>query len=275
MNVHSIPPRPALRRPTALSSVLQAITDEPAFLQCHDRKGGDFRIRVASDAGSRAKAYALACGVYRGCGYVRPDARYLVNAFDALPETFTLLAEDEQGRAAATVTLVFDGVLGMPCDELYAAEAAAVRAPGRRAGEVVRLAIADEYQDAKELFLRMINLAFVYGVHAAGGTDCLIEVSPKHALFYRRFFGFRQLGDRRATPRVCGAPALLLHLDMAEYTGAMDARRAGKTTGFAPIFSRFLAPEREAEAAAWLAEQHRPMSAAEMERFALAPVAVA
>ena len=91
----------------------------------------------------------------------------------------------------------------------------------------------------------------------------------------RRFFGFRQLGERRASPRVCGAPALLLHLDMAEYTGAMDARRAGASSGYAPIFSRFLAPEREAEAAAWLAEQHRPMSAAEMERFALAPVAVA
>lgn len=275
MNVHSIPPRTAPRRPTALSSVLQAICDEPAFTQCHDRQGGDFRIRVAADSGSRAKAYALACSVYRGCGYVRPDARYLVSPFDALPETFTLLAEDEQGRAAATVTLVFDGVLGMPCDELYAAEAAAVRAPGRRPGEVVRLAIADDYQDAKELFLRMINLAFVYGVHAAGGTDCLIEVSPKHAHFYRRFFGFRQLGERRCSPRVCGAIAELLHLDMAEYTGAMDARRAGKTSGFAPIFSRFLPPEREAEAAAWLAKQHRPMSAAEMERFALAPVAVA
>lgn len=44
-------------------------------------------------------------------------------------------------------------------------------------------------------------------------TDFVIEVNPRHELFYKRMLGFNRIGEERMCPRV-GAPAILLHLSL-------------------------------------------------------------
>ena len=55
----------------------------------------------------------------------------------------------------------------------------------------------------------------------------VIEVNPRHAVFYKRMLGFTKLGEERQCPRV-NAPAILLRLtceyvaeNTAKYGGAM------------------------------------------------------
>jgi len=258
-------------RPSSVSRVLSALRDEvlltPVRNQAVEHDG--FRFQVAGSRTVRERAYRLACAVYRNSGYVTDGREWIAMPQDLKPETFTLLAEDQQGRPAATISLIFDSELGMPCDQLYAEEVAAVRSPGRILGEVVRLAIAEDFQHSKHLFLRMINLSFIFGLHVRGATDCLIEVNPRHVSFYKRLMGFRQLGCERPCPRVSGAIGVLLHLEMSAYAEAMDARRAGLPLGEREIFGRFLPPESEAHTARLLNRQHRPMTLAEARHFGL------
>lgn len=44
-------------------------------------------------------------------------------------------------------------------------------------------------------------------------TDFVIEVNPRHELFYKRMLGFNRIGEERMCPRV-GAPAILRHLSL-------------------------------------------------------------
>lgn len=258
-------------RPSSVSRVLTALRDEvlltPGRNQAVEHDG--FRFQVAGSRAVRERAYRLACAVYRNSGYIKDGREWIAMPQDLKPETFTLLAEDLQGRPAATISLIFDSELGLPCDQLYADEVAALRLPGRKLGEVVRLAIAEEFQHSKHLFLRMINLSFIFGLHVRGATDCLIEVNPRHTAFYQRLMGFKQLGAERPCPRVAGAIGVLLHLKMSDYAEAMEARRAGLPLGEREIFGRFLPPETEARTARLLSRQHRPMTQAEARHFGL------
>ncbi len=241
------------------------------------RSGGEavgYRIRVANDRSTRERAYRLAHRVYRGHGYVdggsAESSACLVDSFDADPETVTLLGEDTRGRDAGTVSLYFDSSKGLPCDEIFARETAILRAAGRRIVEVGRLAITKEYQHSRILLLRMINAIFIYAVRLKGHTDFVIEVHPDHAGFYCRRIGFEVLGPPRPCPRVRGAPAILLRLDLNLYVQQMEARDLpGSRCRCDPRlwYSRFIPLSEEPRVQAILARQQRSMSPEEARHF--------
>ena len=57
-------------------------------------------------------------------------------------------------------------------------------------------------------------MTFIYGHNIHRATDFLIEVNPRHMLFYQRMLGFELFGEEKICPRV-NAPAVLLRLDLA------------------------------------------------------------
>lgn len=262
-------------RASALSQALRAIRDElkrtdplpvPEALAGTHR----FTLRVAGDLSSRLRAYRLAYALYRQKGYVPEDARAMVvEPYDAQPQTFTLLAEDEGGRAVGTVSLVFDGDgAALPCAELYGQEIGELQSKGRRLAEVTRLAIAPDCGGEKQLLVRLFNLAYVYVRRVMGCTDFVIEVNPRHAPFYRRALAFEAAGPLRPCPRVNGAPALLLRLDfdIAESLAACDANdpQAART-----LYPHFQAREHDAELARRLKAQQRALTENEVARIGL------
>ena len=128
-----------VRRPSAVSQILRAITDDleqgpPEWELPSDEEGAGFCMLVASDRKTRGRAYALAHRVYSGRGYVAEEEGMIVSPHDPDPDTLTLLAQDEDRRDAATITLVFDSHGGLPCDEIYGEELNALRSSGRRPG---------------------------------------------------------------------------------------------------------------------------------------------
>jgi len=180
-----------------------------------DERGQMMRILVATTRAQRERAAKLAYRVYQGRGYVPEDGEgAIVSPFDADTATFTLLAEDARGNAAATITLAFDSRNGLPCDEIYGPELNALRAEERRLSEVMRLAIDEEHAHSKALLVNLFILCSVHARRIQRSTDFVIEVNPRHVAFYRRMLAFEPAGPERPCPRVQNAPAVLLRLDL-------------------------------------------------------------
>jgi len=123
------------RRPSAVSQVLKAINaDFNRGIIDWNVSGEDddagFQIRVASDRASRRRAYALAHRVYSGRGYVSDEQQLILSRYDTHNSTLTLLAQDEKGGDAATISLNFDSAEGLPCDEIYSEELNGLRGQG-------------------------------------------------------------------------------------------------------------------------------------------------
>ncbi len=233
-------------------------------LDCTDEKERDagFRMQVAADLGSRERAFRLAYREYRESGYARgnEDGR-LVSNFDADPRTLILLIQDRAGQDAATISLVFDSPAGLPCDQVYALDLVALRSQERRLVEVTRLAIDRAYAGAKTLLVQLFNFISVYARNVEAGTDFIIEVNPRHVNYYRRLLLFEPLGPERSCPRVNGAPAVLMRLDLAAQ--AKEIGCVGGTQGQArgphgrTLYSHFCTLAQEERVAKFLMRQQR------------------
>lgn len=113
------------------------------------------------------------------------------------------------GELVATLTASRDSTTGLLADNLYAEELAALRKPSRVISEVTRLAVDTDCHDP-EILKSLFRSSYQYARAIFGVTDVVIEVNPRHASYYRREFGFSQIGTVRTCPRV-DAPAVLLH----------------------------------------------------------------
>ena len=221
------------RRSSAVSQILRALKndlDTGAKTDAWPLHGGPSafkgRVLVANTDAVRHRAWRMAYRVYSSCGYVPPDPNGMItSAFDASPTTFTLLVEDEHGREAATVTLVFDSENNLPCDEIFAPELTALRGQGRKLVEVTRLAIDEAHTGSKQLLVVLFNFIFVFARRIRGFDDFVIEVNPRHVNYYRRLLLFEVAGSERPCPRVNGAPAVLLRVDLG--SGEREVRRVG------------------------------------------------
>ncbi len=266
------------RRASRISQALRAIRDEldagPVAWEFQFDQQETFKMRVALNIKQRERAYRLAYEVYRKSGYVEPTPeRMIVSPFDADPRTLTLLVEDSLGRAAGTITLVFDSDRGLPCDELFKQDLLPFRNQGRRLVEVTRLAISSRYKHSKQLLVHLYNFVSIYARRVMCGTDFVIEVNPRHVKFYARMLLFSQITGVRTCLRVNGAPAVLLRLDLARQVE--EIRHVGGAKGKArgphgkSFYSYFQSLSEEHFVAGYLESQHRPISAEEMRYFGL------
>lgn len=269
----------SLHVPSAISQALRAIhegvasgTQDSGKWPVQDKEGecSLYRIVVANDRQTRERAYALAYDIYKECGYVPKGSRDLcVFDFDAQPDTFTLLVEDSNGRDVATVTLVFDSPIGLPCDEIFAFELMPLRAGGRHLVEVTRLAMVRELACSKHLLLQLFNLIYIYAAHIKFRSDFVIEVNPRHLAFYMRLLRFEQLGPERPCMRVGGAPAVLLRLNLmiGHRADSFEAAAHDRT-----LFKYAYGEGDRARATVFLRGKHRPMDRNDAIYFGLEPI---
>lgn len=126
------------------------------------------------------------------------------------PNRITILSFHQE-KIVGTVTVGYDSEEGMLVDEIYKEEIDKLRAQGRRVGELSKLAI-DENIGSKQLLASLIHIAYLYGViHEC--TDAIIEIVPRHKVFYEKMLGFKQIGEERMNNRV-HFPVLLMHLEL-------------------------------------------------------------
>jgi hypothetical protein len=170
-------------------------------------------LALTRDELDAASRLVHACYLRRG--YVKPsaDGRH-VNAYLAMPSTAVFVAR-AGGAVVATVALITDSALRLPCDALWGADLAAFRATGRRLAEVSALAVSEAWRGPGLAMLRSLVRAIgVYGRDIARLDALCIAVHPRHAPFYEGLLRFRRFGAPTTCDAVNGAPAVGLRLDL-------------------------------------------------------------
>jgi hypothetical protein len=177
-----------------------------------------FHIRMASTAGRREAASLLLRKMYGWRGY---DVE---TGTEHAPNRITLYAET-QGATVGTMSLCLDDPqLGLPADDNFRDKLDELRAQGRRLCEPSRLAIDKDV--TKRVFAALIHISYIYAHNIHGFSDYVIEVNPRHVMFYKRMLGFRDFGGERPCTRV-GAPAVLLRLEL-DYMGEQIRQFGGQ-----------------------------------------------
>lgn len=178
-----------------------------------------FKVRLANSEGRRESADLLIKKMYAWRGY---DTSGVIN--DA-PNRITLMA-DIKGQIIGTLTLGLDSRTGLLVDQLYKDEIDRLRQANRFVCEFTKLAV-DQAAHSQRVIAALFHLAYIYAHKIHGATDLVIEVNPRHVMFYQRMLCFTQLGEERMCPRV-NAPAVLLRLtsefiaeNIAQFGGAM------------------------------------------------------
>ena len=164
-----------------------------------------FHIRMANSRGRREAATLLLKKMYGWRGYdVDPSAHHVLNRITLYAET--------GGVTVGTMSLCLDDPqLGLPADENFRDKLDLLRTGQRRLCEPSRLAI--DKGVSKRVFAALIHISYIYAHNIHGFTDYVIEVNPRHVMFYKRMLGFQDFGGQRDCSRV-GAPAVLLRLDL-------------------------------------------------------------
>lgn len=195
----------------------------------------EFKVRLATTQERRQSASLLIEKMYNWRGY---DAA----ALGQDPNKITLVAYQDD-RVVGTMTLGLDRPGGMVVDELYKHEADRLRKEGRRICDITRLAV-DRDIKSKSVLAALFHMTFIYGHNIHNATDILIEVNPRHVLFYQRMLGFEVFGEEKLCPRV-NAPAVLLRLDLAyadaqiiKYGGTAATGVAGSKSIYPYFFTR-------------------------------------
>ena len=198
-----------------------------------------FHLRLANSAGQRESASLLLQKMYGWRGYeVDPASPHE-------PNRITLTA-DHNGETVGTMSLCLDDpAIGLPADENFGDILAGLRGQGRRLCEPARLAI-DRHVNMR-VFAALIHITYVYAHKLHGCTDYVIEVNPRHVMFYQRMLDFREAAPQRHCSRV-DAPAVLLRLDLAHM--AQQIQRHGGRMEAGPgersFYPFFFSPQDEA-----------------------------
>ena len=220
-------------RPLRFRSLTVAEADL-SVLEAPEGFHGGFKIRVAKLGGRRREAGKLVERRYAGRGYTIPSQ-------SQEPQLSTFIAYDE-GQLVGTVSVRLDSDKGLSADELYRNEIDALRSAGARLCEFTRLAV-DRTAASKPVLAGLFHTAYLYASVIRGFTHAVIEVNPRHVVFYGRALRFDPIGEERMNRRV-DAPAVLLCAPfatiargLAKYAGKPEAPGAGRSLfvyGFPP-----------------------------------------
>ncbi|MCK6473816.1 MAG: hypothetical protein L6R28_19000 [Planctomycetes bacterium] len=267
-----------LHRPSAVSQSIRAvgrdIDDGANPLLDHGADCGQgLRLVLAANRRDRERAFRLASSIYSKSGFHQGSSGFCVSPYDLNADTAVLLIVDADGNEAGTISLVCDGAHGLPCDEVFGSELDGLRAKGRRLGEVTRLAVRENHPASKAILVHLYNWVSVYARRFAGVDDFVIEVNPRHESFYLRRLNFVRIAGERPCPRVGGAPAVLLRLDM-HYVAEVIERIGGLQDAASGAESRTLYPffrpiKFEETMAAYIVHQHKPMTKKEAVYFGI------
>jgi len=176
-----------------------------------------FHIRMANSQGRREAASLLLKRMYGWRGYdIDPAVHHAMNKITLFAET--------GGQTVGTMSLCLDNAeSGLPADENFQLELDVLREQGRRLCEPSRLAI--DKGMSKRVFAALIHISYIYAHNIHGFTDYVIEVNPRHVMFYKRMLGFKDFGGERPCTRV-NAPAVLLRLEL-DYMGEQIRKFGG------------------------------------------------
>ena len=183
-------------------------------------------LRVANRLDLRQKAYEYLYNVYLNEGYTRnKNSKLHLSIYNALPDTTTLFAEDQNGNFSGTLTMVFDSDMGLPSDLQYREEIDRLRCEKRQICEIISLGIDRAQRGSVRILAGLFYYAFLFAWHITASTDFIIHVTPSQTNFYYRHLFFRKIGNIKKCPRANGVPAVLLNVPLALLENSRKKKR--------------------------------------------------
>ena len=186
-----------------------------------------YEVRLAQTYQELRSAYSLVYQEYLVRGYCRKKrSKMNLSYFCVLPGSRTfILLETQTHRICGTASLIVDSPSGLPMESSFDEPLRRVRSEERRIAEVTLLAVVADVggNDPDPLmsfgklitvlsfFREILNYARFRGI-----TDLVITVNPKHETTYRSF-GFKPIGPELPYEKVCGSPAVPMHLDIVAF----------------------------------------------------------
>ncbi|MDM4018342.1 N-acyl amino acid synthase FeeM domain-containing protein [Roseiconus lacunae] len=168
-------------------------------------------MKVAQTFSERVAAFQLVQQMYFRAGLTNDTKVDMRVTKHHLLDTTDVLISKPDRRVDFTVTLVRDGIEGLPAESLFNEEIVAMRNEGLRLAEVSCVASAVPENDRRkcmEKLVAMIGLA-IHTARRRKVDRLLLAVHPRHAKVYRRMFGCVACSDVRDYAAVEGNPAVL------------------------------------------------------------------
>jgi len=204
--------------PYVLKDMVLTPENERSLPESSTVKQQNFKIRLAHSDERVNNASLLVQRLYSKKGYDVPGMH-------KMPDRITLMAS-QNDVVVGTITLGIDMGKGLLADENYKAEVDQLREQNRSVCELTKFAV-DQTRGSKRVLAALFHIAYIYGRVLQKQTDVVIEVTPKHAPFYKRMLGFEQMGPERLNSRV-NTMGVLLRLEL-EHVDKHIERWGGKT----------------------------------------------
>lgn len=156
-------------------------------------------------------ALRLVYDIYVKEGFIFPDDKCMyITLHHSLPTSKILIAKDKD-KVLCTMSLICDGNIGLPADDIYHKELDALRLTGARVTEVSCF-VSRESCPLK-------HVIGVMGATAQCAGKCnishlIIAVHPHHVLFYKKFLAFQQYGPEKLYKKVNNNPAILMVMNL-------------------------------------------------------------
>ena len=187
---------------------------------------GQYQVEVANRLILRQKAYELLYDLYSKMEITqKKDHGLWLSIYDALPETTTFVAKNDQGYVEGALTVVFDSHIGMPADELYKKEIDELRAANEQICEFVSLGIREKVKSRLKVLASLFYCAFLHAWWRNDSRDLIITVHSRFEKFYRRNVFFDKIGPERQYAKVNGAPTVLLKLALKRINSLRQTQR--------------------------------------------------
>lgn len=174
------------------------------------------RFQVAENLVERYAAFRLVYKKYVKAALIEPRRfQCRITPFH-LSKATNVFVGLHRGRVVCTVTLVQDGELGLPMEQVYGEEVGRMRSDGHSLAEVSCLAF--EAVSSKVFWKNFIGLNRLMAQFARFHEvdRLLIAAHPRHARFYERHMGFEQVGEIANYPSVQNRPAVACCLDFRQ-----------------------------------------------------------
>jgi|GEM_PF-4586257 len=184
------------------------------------QRENDCEIRITHSREEFSAAFRLVYKEYLRQGLITRSNRYNLRILPhQLLRTSWVFTAIQDKEVVATLSLVEDGELGLPMEELYDSEIDHLRQEGKQLAELTCLAHRPHTNETMwnrgkvtSTLGILIGHVLNFAMHRKMDT-LVISVHPRHASFYRRRYGFVDLGPDRSCPWAGNHPAKALQLD--------------------------------------------------------------
>jgi GNAT superfamily N-acetyltransferase len=184
-----------LRRALSMLPVETRFAMYRRLVNCCPQPSGDLVVKVAETADELQACFRILHDAYVGSGFMQPHPSGLrVTPWHALPTTTTICAK-VAGEVVGTLSMVREGVFGLPLQSAF--DLTAVRARPGQVAEISALAVRKDYRrTGGAVLFPLMKFMYEYCTRYFDTRHLLIAVNPNRIEMYESLLLFERLSSR-------------------------------------------------------------------------------